>query len=1124
MLEIRSSFVLAMMFTVSACGWHDDADAPSLGTTESAVITNGGFETGNLTGWTVSTFLNSQGLAAVPPTAVADLRLGTGGRNFTAARTASPPGSQVPSGLTAGPGVPLWPRLDTTSVAINEYGAANPPGESFHQGANQNVNSIKQSFTTSAADVDPADGQVHVRFVLAPELEAAGHVPTQQPYFFVVVRNLTAPRAGDIYTNFNFSNQPGVPWQQQGTGATAMLFTDWQIFDIAPPADKFLVGDTLEVEVFAAGCEPGGHSGTVWVDGFGSRLPGLSIFKSAPDSANINSDYTYTFTVQNNSAGNASQVVADEILPRNTVFRSLVAPGATCTTPPVDATGTIACTYATMSPGASNTFQVTVHNHAPLPQGTGTATAATTTTLTDSGQTWTPNAFAGATVYITSGAGAGQQATILSNTATVLTLTPAFATAPTGATFLITNPPGTNVTAPAAVSAATSTTLTAPTSTWTPNQWAGWSVSILTGTGAGQQRTITASTANQLTVTPAWTTDPNATSTFVIGATGTSGTGQGTATGGTTTTLTDSSAHWTTGQYLNWTVTILSGTGAGQQRTIIANTANQLTVSPNWTTRPNGTSTYAINVPIDTVTNGNYGVASPTTSRLLGPKRETTISSGISLTDLQITKDDGVPAIAPNGSTTYQITVVNNGPTAVNNAVVTDVFPAAIATHAWTCTATGGGHCDTANGTTNINHTVDLPVGATATFTVNATISATSGQVANVAQVATPAGIVDSFPDNNSDADIDDVGQLFPLTLAKDPADNGTGRVTSQPAGIDCATACQTEAASYVQGTLVTLQAVADAGSAFVGWTGDCSGSATTCTVTMSQARAVVARFTTCGNGVLDVGEGCDDGNRNAGDGCNATCKVEDGSACNAVVPGLLGDPSCASGICDPSGGGAGVCEAAGCGDGRLEAGESCDDGNATGGDGCNAVCKIENGNACGAGGDPSCASGVCDTSGGGAGVCEAAGCGDGRLEAGESCDDGNATGGDGCNAVCKIENGNACGAGGDPSCASGVCDTSGGGAGVCEAAGCGDGRLEAGESCDDGNAIGGDGCNAVCTIENGNACGAGGDTSCASGICDPSGGGTGLCEAPGCGDGRIEAGESCDDGGTLNGDGCNAV
>lgn len=54
----------------------------------------------------------------------------------------------------------------------------------------------------------------------------------------------------------------------------------------------------------------------------------------------------------------------------------------------------------------------------------GTATAGAAGTMTDSGQSWVTNAYAGYYVEILSGTGPGQRRKILSNTGTVLTITP----------------------------------------------------------------------------------------------------------------------------------------------------------------------------------------------------------------------------------------------------------------------------------------------------------------------------------------------------------------------------------------------------------------------------------------------------------------------------------------------------------------------------------------------------------------------------------------------------------------------------------------------------------------------------------------------------------------------------
>jgi cysteine-rich repeat protein len=128
-----------------------------------------------------------------------------------------------------------------------------------------------------------------------------------------------------------------------------------------------------------------------------------------------------------------------------------------------------------------------------------------------------------------------------------------------------------------------------------------------------------------------------------------------------------------------------------------------------------------------------------------------------------------------------------------------------------------------------------------------------------------------------------------------------------------------------------------------------------------------------CGDGLVEGGEECDDGNNAPGDGCAADCTIEpfcgdgtldDGEECDDGnnAPGDGCDPDC---IVEPS-----------CGDGTLDDGEECDDGNNAPGDGCGADCTIE----------PSC--------------------GDGTLDDGEECDDGNNTPGDGCAADCSEEGG----------------------------------------------------------------------------------------------------------------------
>src|SRR6185369_14575047 len=117
--------------------------------------------------------------------------------------------------------------------------------------------------------------------------------------------------------------------------------------------------------------------------------------------------------------------------------------------------------------------------------------------------------------------------------------------------------------------------------------------------------------------------------------------------------------------------------------------------------------------------------------------------------DLSITKTDGVTTATPGGSVTYTITASNAGADPVTGATVVDTFPA-ILTCTWTCVGAGGGTC-TASGSGNINDTVNLPAGASVTYTASCTISAAAtGSLTNTATVAAPAGVTDTTPGNNS--------------------------------------------------------------------------------------------------------------------------------------------------------------------------------------------------------------------------------------------------------------------------------------------------------------------------------------------------------------------------------------
>jgi hypothetical protein len=79
-----------------------------------------------------------------------------------------------------------------------------------------------------------------------------------------------------------------------------------------------------------------------------------------------------------------------------------------------------------------------------------------------------------------------------------------------------------------------------------------------------------------------------------------------------------------------------------------------------------------------------------------------------------------------------------------------------------------------------------------------------------------------------------------PLGLKVSKAGTGIGTVTSNPAGIDCGNVCS---AVYPYNTVVTLTAIAAPGSVFAGWTGGCSGSLPTATMTLTNSGSCTAIF-----------------------------------------------------------------------------------------------------------------------------------------------------------------------------------------------------------------------------------------------------------------------------------------
>jgi len=245
---------------------------------------------------------------------------------------------------------------------------------------------------------------------------------------------------------------------------------------------------------------------------------------------------------------------------------------------------------------------------------------------------------------------------------------------------------------------------------------------------------------------------------------------------------------------------------------------------------------------------------------------------------------------------------------------------------------------------------------------------------------------------------------------------------------------------------------------------GDPTTTTTTSTSTTTTSTTTTSTVPVCGDGILQVGELCDDGLANS-DSTPDACRTD--------------------------------CSPAGCGDGTTDTGEGCDDGagnSDTTPDACRTDCSApacgddvtDTGEACDDGaGNSDTTPDACRTD------CSAAACGDDVIDTDETCDDG----------------------AGNSDLAPDACRTD------CSAAACGDDVIDTGEACDDGagnSNIAPDACRTDCSeavcgddvIDSGEGC----DDALLNSDLIPDACRT-ICMPASCGDGVTDSPEDCDDG-----------
>lgn len=210
-----------------------------------AIFTNGGFETGNFNGWTTASGINN-GLTLPQPFTGNSLNIGAGG-TFRSNVISSGPDLQ---------GAPITlPYAGAFTARVNNDATGGI------------TNQISQSDVVSAADRDPSDGKLHVRFAYAANIENPNHSPEQQPFIYVRLRDVTAGTV--LFEDFTFGGQSGKPFHTYTVpSGRSFQYLDWTPVNIIVPDAN--IGHTLEIFAVGSDCSPTAHSAYTYLDGFGS--------------------------------------------------------------------------------------------------------------------------------------------------------------------------------------------------------------------------------------------------------------------------------------------------------------------------------------------------------------------------------------------------------------------------------------------------------------------------------------------------------------------------------------------------------------------------------------------------------------------------------------------------------------------------------------------------------------------------------------------------------------------------------------------------------------------------------------------------------------------------------------
>jgi phospholipase C len=268
----------------------------------------------------------------------------------------------------------------------------------------------------------------------------------------------------------------------------------------------------------------------------------------------------------------------------------------------------------------------------------------------------------------------------------------------------------------------------------------------------------------------------------------------------------------------------LAGFAFSSHAIVAAASAPTVTISGNPTTITKGsssvltvTATNATGITI-TGTNGSKRTTAAGGGAIsVSPTSTTTYTAtatgagGTASASVTITVGTGTTSGTPTVTISANPTSITKGSSSVLTITATNATGVAI-------TGTNGSKRTTgaSGGSISVSPT------STTTYTATATGSGGTASASVTITVGTGGG-----------------GGSTTYQLTVNSAGNGSGTVTSSPAGVDCPGTCS---ATFAKGTPVVLTAVAQGGNSFTGWSGGCTGDGA-CSLTLGGNTTVTSTF-----------------------------------------------------------------------------------------------------------------------------------------------------------------------------------------------------------------------------------------------------------------------------------------